>query len=252
MTLTKDDRMSGWQVTHAWDDVDLEDKLPKLKKDPREPKWFYKNRSEKYGWLYSEFRHLFNASKKILDVGCDKALLRTYCGSRYTGLDISPEADIKLNLDCGKPLPFKTKSFDMVVCLDTLEHLESFHDTFNELCRVSSKYVIIILPNPAQSIWSYLFNLTNNKDEQYFGKHLKFYGLPLNKPLDRHRWFYSWQEASNFIKVNADRKHLDVTLLKSDLDYKPFHFIKTPLLKVADWINPNLARSQIICILRRM
>lgn len=237
--------MNEWQVTRAWDDP--QEKSILVKRNKKEQLPFYSNREDKYTWLYMTFREIFNKANDVLDIGCDTQKLKLYCGKKYVGLDMSKEADVQWNLDCGKPLPFKTKSFDVVVCLDTLEHIESIHDTFDELCRVSADYIFIILPNPYQSIVSYWNRKENEKDRKQFGKYSKFYGLPFEKPIDRHRWFYSWEESAEFVRYKAEKNDYSVKLLCSDLEFKPFS-IKTFLLGL---IDKNLTKSQMICVLRR-
>jgi hypothetical protein len=41
-------------------------------------------------------------------------------------------------------------------------------------------------------------------------QHMKFYGLPVEKPDDRHKWFFSTQEAKNFIKYRARKNNMEI------------------------------------------
>lgn len=77
----------------------------------------------------------------------------------YVGLDIS-ETAVKeakkqgLNAivhDLQKPLPFDKNSFDLVICMDTLEHLFDPEFTMKEIFRVIKPKgtVIISIPNVA-------------------------------------------------------------------------------------------------------
>ncbi len=35
--------------------------------------------------------------------------------------------------------------------------------------------------------------------------HQKFYGLPIVKPSDRHKWFFNYDQALNFLEVRGKR-----------------------------------------------
>ncbi|MGB9885735.1 MAG: class I SAM-dependent methyltransferase [Moorellales bacterium] len=93
--------------------------------------------------------------KTILDVGCGNgaflhALPPTY---EAIGVDSSREAlkHVKAKAIHGDAaaLPFPAGSFDLVTCLEVLEHLpvRAFERALRELQRVSRKYIIISVPN---------------------------------------------------------------------------------------------------------
>ncbi len=127
----------------------------------------------------------------VLDVGCRSGNLKQALpngNAGYIGFDLVPPANILGNLETG--LPFEPKSFDTVVALDSLEHTDRIHQTFTELCRVAKNYVLIALPN-AYELRARLKFLMG---QRLSGK----YGLPVNPPSDRHRWFFSFQEAQTF------------------------------------------------------
>ena len=84
--------------------------------------------------------------------------------------------------------------------MDVLEHLDNIHEIFDELCRVSSKYIIISLPNPYNDFMNFIFKGTK------YNKNLKFYGLEPEKEVDRHKWFFSSTEANNFINKRSEKK----------------------------------------------
>lgn len=138
----------------------------------------------------------------LLDVGCDEAVLREFVGpERYTGIDISDAADIRLNLMEADRLPFEDGAFDVVTCTDVLEHLENLHVIFDELVRVAKRHVLVSLPN----------NWNSARRQLRRGKGgIAHYGLPLEKPIDRHRWFFSLLEARDFLMAGAERHGLVV------------------------------------------
>ncbi|MEM9445619.1 MAG: methyltransferase domain-containing protein [Verrucomicrobiota bacterium] len=131
----------------------------------------------------------------LLDVGCDQAYLKELLKpSRYLGVDLGGKPDMILNLDEVDKLPFEDQEFQSVVCCDVLEHLNRFHFIFGELLRVAGRHVVISLPN----------NWTNARRpiEKGRGK-IGHYGLPLEVPMDRHKWFFSLEDASVFVENKA-------------------------------------------------
>jgi SAM-dependent methyltransferase len=91
----------------------------------------------------------------ILDVGCGNGAFLNKLPERYriVGLDFSWEAlkYVKNKAIYGNiaVLPFKSESFDLVTCLEVLEHLplNVFEKALFEIQRVSKKYIIVSVPN---------------------------------------------------------------------------------------------------------
>lgn len=129
------------------------------------------------------------------------------------------------NLDSGEQLPLKENSFDLVLCTDVLEHLENIHFVFDELCRISNRYIMISLPNPHSylGIYSVLrgrkYSTTLVKQKE-FGKYIKFYGLPLSKPRDRHRWFFNTEEAVDFVNYRAKKNNYKIENIVYTIDFQ--------------------------------
>ena len=160
--------------------------------------------------------------ESILDVGCDEGYLREYISIdvRYIGIDIRGNPDFVINLEIDKLNKFDDKSFRTVICLDVLEHLNNLHDVFDDICRVSKKYVIISLPNS----WSlFKYSLISGKTGY------KRWGLPLNNPMDRHKWFFNYEEALNFIKERGKinnffiKFHFPVPYYFNSISHQLFH-----------------------------
>lgn len=107
------------------------------------------------------------------------------------------DADVTLNLDA-QDLPFADRSFDTVVCTDVLGHLERCHHVFDELCRISSRYIIASLPNPARVFLEGVFEGSQGQQ--------KYYGLPVDPPADRHRWFFGYEDAVRFFTERRKRQ----------------------------------------------
>ncbi|MEM4218087.1 MAG: class I SAM-dependent methyltransferase [Candidatus Methanomethylicaceae archaeon] len=93
--------------------------------------------------------------RTILDVGCGNGAFLNSLPDGYQtiGLDLSQEAlkYVKAEAIRGNiaALPFKSASFDLITCLEVLEHLPSdgFNEALRELQRVSRKYIIVSVPN---------------------------------------------------------------------------------------------------------
>ena len=145
------------------------------------------DRAKYIGLVYKDF-----LKGKVADIGSSGSDLRHYVEDEYIGIDIldAPEIDITVDLEKEK-IPLETGTVDCVVCTDVLEHVDNFHEVFKELIRISKKYIIISLPNCFN--YEIIFKI-------WFGKNIKFYGLPDNKPDDRHKWFLNHSETINFFK----------------------------------------------------
>jgi SAM-dependent methyltransferase len=160
----------------------------------------FPSRKERSKFVAARFAEYLNES--VLDVGCFEAPLRSLLPSTsYTGIDMAGNPDITLNLENIDRLPFEDDSFMSVLCIDVLEHLDNLHLMFNELARVSKRYIIVSLPNCWNDARKPL-----GRGKGRFGH----YGLPLHKPEDRHKWFFSLTEAKNFISGKAAELQLDL------------------------------------------
>ena len=168
---------------------------------------YYSSREERAAYTYKKYGEFLQGG--ILDVGCGDAHLTELVGSEYIGIDIAGKPDVVFDLEQGK-LPFGDNSFTCVVCTDVLEHLEKIHDMFFELVRVAKKYVIISLPNN----WNpFIKEILKGESDS------KFYGLPVEKPKDRHKWFFNYEEAENFIYRMAEKSGMNVVICEP---YCPF------------------------------
>lgn len=218
--------------------------------------WFYKNREERSKWLGERFRNEISQSNSILDVGCYNANLKEHLPNniKYTGIDIAGKPDIFINLDKIDKLPFDDNEFDSVICADVLEHLENIHLIFDELCRVSNKYIIITLPNAYASIPEFIKGkkyTTDADKRKQFGKYNKFYGLPLEKPEDRHRWFFAFNEAVEFIDYNAKKHNFKVKIVESEQAYVKLTFLRKIFFSILRKINKNLTDRNIILLIQK-
>lgn len=209
----------------------------------------YYDRESKALYVWEKYRDILKG--RVLDVGSDKCYLKSYVdeNTHYLGIGLGDEVDINVDLEEEK-IPFEDDSFDSVLCLDVLEHLENIHEIFDELCRVSKEHVIITLPNPYADFLNYL------KYRNYYeNQHLKFYGLPLEKPEDRHKWFFSTEEAEMFVRYRANKNNMEVI----QIDFKETKIgtlerviLKLRLFDSLQWIgNRNLYAGTLWAVLKK-
>lgn len=161
---------------------------------PVVPAWF-RHRLDRSQFIAAHLRKYL--SGKVLDVGCDEGHLRTLVPDiEYTGIDVGGKPDLLVDLETAERLPFGDRAFDTVLCSDVLEHLDNLHRVFAELVRVSGRWLVISLPN----------NWTNARRpiERGAGS-FAFYGLPAEKPKDRHKWFFGLSEARDFYYAQQSR-----------------------------------------------
>ena len=178
-----------------------------------------KTRKQRTVWLSKHFSHLFSKNTKTLDIGCDEAPLRKLIGKqKYTGIDFIGKPNIKINLEEIKKLPFKARAFDTVICIEVLEHLDNLHEISKDIFRVSDNNVLISLPNAWRD--------ARVKIQRGKGS-IAHYGLPLEKPLDRHKWFFTTQEAIDFFKsIKPSNYELKITLTQPERNFLIIFFRK--------------------------
>jgi ubiquinone/menaquinone biosynthesis C-methylase UbiE len=104
---------------------------------------------------------------RVLEVGCGEGHLAQHlfnvahtpeafhaCDLSLSGLAQGLDERIHFSEASIYALPFESKSFDLVVCCEVLEHLESPDRGLAEICRVSSNRVIV--STPREPLWRVL------------------------------------------------------------------------------------------------
>lgn len=204
--------------------------------------YFFRNRKEKLEILSQNLTRFL--SGKVLDVGCDDSHLKKLIQGEHTGIDKYGKPDIRRDVSCG--LPVKNRSFDTVVALDVLEHVDNIYFVFDELCRASNKWVIITLPNAFE--W-------RNRLSFLLGKSISGkYGLPPTPPLDRHRWIFSFKDAQKFVKKAAQKNNFKI--LEEDACYYRYRqFLPKVINKIGAFCGKrlrNLFASHYLAVLERI
>lgn len=122
--------------------------------------------------------------RRVLDVGCGEGftldrLHKAKLGDKLVGIDF-----LKTAIEIGKKerphldlkegsifdIKFKDNSFDLVVCSEVLEHIEDPEKGLSELARVSSKYVLLSVPNEP---WFMGANLIRGKNLSRLGNDIE-------------------------------------------------------------------------------
>jgi SAM-dependent methyltransferase len=111
------------------------------------------------------------APASLLDAGCGEGeMLRRLglpAGTRTVLLDRNPESRAQL-LGSVDALPFAQHSFDVVTCLEVLEHLENPRAAAEELRRVASRAVVVSVPYEP---WFRIGNVLRGNHLSRFGNH---------------------------------------------------------------------------------
>lgn len=149
-----------------------------------------KNRADRYEFLKRHFEKEIKEATSILDVGCDDNFLKQIYGDKVFGIDIGGKPDRVVDLEKESLRFLADKSYDLSICTEVLEHIDNLHEVFRDIQRVTKKYMIISIPN----------SISYHRLNKIYKTHRtgKFYGLPLEKPVDRHKWYFSYREIVDF------------------------------------------------------
>lgn len=118
--------------------------------------------------------------KTVLEVGCGEGYITHRLANRHKttltfaidlSLDILRQASAQCsesNFACASAynLPFQDRNFDLVVCVETLEHLEEPHLALGEIERVCKRYILVSVPQ--EPIWRML-NLARGTYIEHWG-----------------------------------------------------------------------------------
>ncbi len=129
--------------------------------------------------LRKELLHFRPAT--VLDAGCGEAetieRLRDVMPPLVEGVDIRADCiafaenrfpQFRFQEGSVYELPFDDRSFDLVMCCEVLEHLDSPGEALRELCRVARKGLLLSVPHEP---WFRLGSLARGRYLRTFGNH---------------------------------------------------------------------------------
>ena len=117
-------------------------------------------------WLLERFHRTAagllaqTSAAQVLDAGCGEGFamrqVLAHSGAAVVGLDgshgalqVASQLNQRRSFVAGDllELPFPSRSFDLVVCMEVLEHLDRPDAGLAELCRVSRRWLLLSVPN---------------------------------------------------------------------------------------------------------
>lgn len=153
----------------------------------------------------------------VLDVGCrDCVLLRHLKDAvEYKGLDVFQNEmhSVDYVADLERGLPFADESFDFVVALDVVEHVDHLTFVMRDIVRVTRTAAVVVLPNMA--FWkyrlTYLFSgsfsrATDKYDLNYTGGY---------DHDDRHRWLTVLVQTDRYMRNLAKDLNLELDCIRT-------------------------------------
>ena len=127
--------------------------------------------------------------KKALDVGCRDGYWSeklTQKGYRVISGDLEPQCPGALVLDANRPLPFADYEFDLVWCVEVIEHLTDPAFSIAEFKRVLKQGGTLLLTTPNRDMW--LFRL------------IAALGVPWQKIQNPdHKFFFSYAAMRDLV-----------------------------------------------------
>lgn len=187
-------------------------------------------RYEQKHWWYRGRRFLLSALLKSLKISGSAKLLDVGCGTGYTfhalkqfgkvyGVDIETSAIAfckergftNVHLTNGTKLPFRDNFFDVVTCLDVLEHIKDELPALLEMRRVLKPNGHLIIFSPAlPSLWSSL-DTRSHHFRRYTKQQLKNLCYDADLQLKEIRFFNFLLLAPIFLVRQLQRTKLGKT-----------------------------------------
>lgn len=117
-------------------------------------KWLGDTNNDSRKWFRGFIKE--EGIKEVLDIPCGtctehKGFVENGVKVKYRGVDITPflvQEGVGAGLDCVvgniEDIPEEDNSWEVVYGRHIIEHLENYEKAIEEMCRVASKYVVIV------------------------------------------------------------------------------------------------------------
>jgi SAM-dependent methyltransferase len=177
----------------------MDQRLMKAMLEVDERHWWYRGRRR---IVRAELDRLpLPAGARVLDAGCGsgRMLQELVDYGQTSGIELDPDAaEVAAAKGCGEvrvgrleQLPWADDTFDLISCLDVIEHTPDDRDTLVELRRVCKPGGWLLLTVPAyQALWS-LHDVANHHYRRYGRRALRLAALETGWRLDRVSSFNS-------------------------------------------------------------
>lgn len=191
--------MKNHKLYSIWDQVPVTYYQRGVRKNLLQKIWHrLKIRNSKFAINNFEF-------KKCLDIGCASGFMiseiaKAFPGAKYHGVDVYDKAirfakknypQIKFKVAQAENLPFKDNFFDLILCYETIEHVEDPKKSLKEMKRVLKNNGILLLTMDSGNwlfriIW---FIWENTKGKVWKGSHLHpFHHKELSKLIKKAKF----------------------------------------------------------------
>ena len=119
--------------------------------------------------LHLTLKYYISDNLSIVDFGCGNKEILEFCNpSEYLGIDITPNADLILDLNKEFSLD---KFFDLGLLLGVLEYVDDPNFTLNNIKLFAKKFIVVTLPVKKKSEWKRAF--TEESIDTLLRTHLK-------------------------------------------------------------------------------
>ena len=198
-------------------------------------KFFWRQHPEaalRYLAVVKEIKRLKYTDSKILEIGSGSLGITPYLKKQVDGLDVdfSGPASPYINKIKGTAinLPFRKNSYEVVISVDTLEHLEKLErpKAIDEMLRVAKKLVVIVVP---------IGEVSQSQDRQLYLYWKKIFGSE-NQFLKEHVQNGLPQSEEILVAIDKSKRALDK---KVRIKSSPLLNLTVRNILMRTWISKN-------------
>jgi len=199
-------------------------------------------------------KRLVKNNARILDVGCgDATVLSSLNRGERFGTDISStildyaaaNKGIRLTQAYGDHLPFADNSFDVVTCMEVLEHVPNPPDIIAELRRVTKRDGKVLITVPTASWWRTFNYKFRGRKEEYLDEleHITEYSRFALKRFTLVRDFLNQIREQGLVVTNISGAYFVPDFMEWRI--APVLNRHPTLLKFYSWYGPISPRATV-------